>query len=122
MTLENLNNASSSTENRIPLFQNRIFFLYGPGYTGKTFVRRNILGHLEVNRKNIITCGTYSVAAKILPLGKTAHSTFMVPITVKEDTMRETSAQSSLTKYIRQVYLIVYNYIVMCKKFSLETQ
>ncbi|KAJ7358088.1 PIF1-like helicase-domain-containing protein [Mycena albidolilacea] len=58
----------------------RIYFLNGPGGTGKTFVYRTVC-HMLRSEENIVLCVASSgIAALLMPGGRTAHSVFKIPI------------------------------------------
>ncbi|KAE9387674.1 hypothetical protein BT96DRAFT_777813, partial [Gymnopus androsaceus JB14] len=59
---------------------NRVFFLDGPGGTGKTFVY-NTLCHAVRGYGWIVICvASTGIAALILPGGRTGHSMFKIPV------------------------------------------
>ena len=58
----------------------RCFLLNAAGGTGKTFLINAIQNCMKVRRKNAIAVATSAVAAKLLKKGRTAHSTFRIPV------------------------------------------
>ncbi|XP_073029440.1 uncharacterized protein [Primulina eburnea] len=54
--------------------QSKLFFIDGPGGTGKTFLYRSMLAHLRKTGKIIIAVATSGIAATLLQGGRTAHS------------------------------------------------
>ncbi|XP_049397447.1 uncharacterized protein LOC125861631 [Solanum stenotomum] len=96
------------------------FFIDGPGGTGKSFLYRALLA--TVRHKGFIALATASssVAASLLPGGRTAHSRFKIPIDVNENFTCNISKQSSLASLIRNARLIVWDEISMAKKKMVE--
>ena len=70
----------------------RVFFLSGPGGTGKTFVYLTLCYTLRARTvepgqgpERIVLCVSSSgISALLLPLGRTSHSTFKIPIPLHE--------------------------------------
>ncbi|KAL0304597.1 UNVERIFIED_CONTAM: hypothetical protein Scaly_3018500 [Sesamum calycinum] len=57
-----------------------IFFVDGPGGTGKTFLYRTLLANFRNDGCIILATATSGIAANLLPGGRTAHSKFKIPI------------------------------------------
>ncbi|AQK90529.1 hypothetical protein ZEAMMB73_Zm00001d008728 [Zea mays] len=62
-----------------------VFFVDGPGGTGKTFLYKALLATVRRSGKIAIATATSGVAASIMPGGRTAHSRFKIPLNIKED-------------------------------------
>lgn len=58
-----------------------VFFFYGAGGTGKTFVYNTIINHLRSEKRIVIHVVSSGIAALLLPGGKTAHSRFKFLLT-----------------------------------------
>ena len=73
--------------------QGGIFFLDGPGGTGKTFVYKLLLAHvrsmqaaLPLDQQRVaLAVASSALAATLLPGGTTAHSRFKIPIPANKD-------------------------------------
>uniref|UniRef100_A0A453JV05 ATP-dependent DNA helicase n=1 Tax=Aegilops tauschii subsp. strangulata TaxID=200361 RepID=A0A453JV05_AEGTS len=61
-----------------------VFFVDGPGGTGKTFLYRALLAMVRGQKKIAIATATSSVAASIMPGGRTAHSRFKIPLGIDD--------------------------------------
>ena len=57
-----------------------LFYLDGPGGTGKTFVYCALLATLRGEGKIVLALATTGIAATLLPLGRTAHSRLRIPL------------------------------------------
>nr|XP_040258798.1 uncharacterized protein LOC109744994 [Aegilops tauschii subsp. strangulata] len=57
-----------------------VFFVDGPGGTGKTFLYRALLAKVRSEGNITIATATLGVAASIMPGGRTAHSRFKIPL------------------------------------------
>ncbi len=56
-----------------------LFFLDGPGGTGKTFVQNTCLARLHARGLIVLAVATTGIAATLLSGGTTAHSRFNIP-------------------------------------------
>jgi ATP-dependent DNA helicase PIF1 len=63
--------------------QGGLFFVDGPGGTGKTFLYRAFLAKLRSDKLAVATA-TSGVTASIMLGGRTAHSPFKIPLTLEE--------------------------------------
>jgi hypothetical protein len=61
-----------------------VFFVDGPGGTGKTFLYKVLLAKVRGERKIAVATATSSVAASIMPGGRTAHSRFKIPLNTED--------------------------------------
>jgi len=61
-----------------------LFFVDGPGGTGKTFLYKSLLAILRSQNKLAVATTTSGVAASIMPSGRTAHSRFKIPLTIED--------------------------------------
>jgi len=122
VSTDNLEGASSSTAHspQIASDLHRVFFLDAPGGTGKTFVTRAIQGFLKIRGKQAIAVATSAVAAQLLDEGRTAHSTFKIPIPCLADSTCHISANSQLAAHMRAAHLIIWDEIVMCHRYCVE--
>jgi hypothetical protein len=59
--------------------QGKIFFLNGPGGTGKTFVYKTTC-HQAAHRAITLCSASSGIAALLMPGGRTSHSTFKIPV------------------------------------------
>ncbi|KAK2436868.1 ATP-dependent DNA helicase pif1 [Trifolium repens] len=59
--------------------QSEVFFIDGPGGTGKTFLYRTIMASLRSRGQIVIATASSGIAATLLPGGRTAHSRFKLP-------------------------------------------
>ncbi|CAH9075221.1 unnamed protein product, partial [Cuscuta europaea] len=62
-----------------------VFFLYGYGGTGKTYIWRAISACIRSKGEIVLTVASSAIASLLIPGGHTAHSRFAIPINVNED-------------------------------------
>ena len=61
-----------------------LFFVDGPGGTGKTFLYKALLAKVCSQGKLAVATATSGVAASILPGGRTTHSRFKIPLMIED--------------------------------------
>ncbi|XP_027186197.2 uncharacterized protein [Cicer arietinum] len=62
----------------------KLFFVYGSGGTGKTYLWRTLLAKLRSEGKIALAVATSGVVALLLPGGRTAHCRFQLPLNPNE--------------------------------------
>ncbi|XP_073024169.1 uncharacterized protein [Primulina eburnea] len=97
-----------------------LFFVNGPGGTGKTFLYRALLAEVRKNKMIALATATSGVAASILPGGRTAHSRFKIPIDLHEESYCTIAKQSALAELLRRTHLIIWDEAPMAKKTAIE--
>jgi PIF1-like helicase/DNA helicase Pif1-like protein len=98
-----------------------VFFLYGQGGTGKTFMWRILCACLRSKGEIVLPVASSGIAALLLPKGRTAHSRFGIPINVTEDSMcRGIEPNSPLADLIKRAKLIIWDEAPMTHKHCFE--
>ncbi|GAB2285927.1 hypothetical protein Dimus_039733 [Dionaea muscipula] len=97
-----------------------VFFLSGGAGTGKTFLYNTValkcrrLGHI------VVSIASSGIASLLLVGGRTAHSTFCIPLDVLEDSVCGFSKQSVHADLFRETKLIIWDEVPMQHKHCLE--
>jgi ATP-dependent DNA helicase PIF1 len=97
-----------------------VFFVDGPGGTGKTFLYKAILARVRSEGLIGIATATSGIAASILPGGRTAHSRFKVPITLAENSTCSFGKQSGTAELLRRASLIIWDEAAMTRRQAVE--
>ncbi|XP_076940459.1 uncharacterized protein LOC143609646 [Bidens hawaiensis] len=97
-----------------------VFFIDGPGGTGKTFVYKALLA--EIRSRGLISLATASsgAAANNMLGGRTAHSRFKIPLKVDSNSMCGLTTQSGSAKLIRAAKIIIWDEALMAKRQAIE--
>jgi hypothetical protein len=95
----------------------RMYFVNGPGGTGKTFLYNTILAKKRSEGKIAVAVATSGIAANLLDGGKTAHSIFRIPIQTFIDSTCKISPDSDLAQMIRECDCIIWDEAVMAHKY-----
>nr|GEZ40429.1 ATP-dependent DNA helicase PIF1-like [Tanacetum cinerariifolium] len=78
-----------------------MFFVYGYGGTGKTYLYKTLSAVLRSKTKIVLNVASSGIATLLLEGGRTAHSRFAIPINIVDDSMCHIAADSDLTELIR---------------------
>ncbi|XP_058219088.1 uncharacterized protein LOC131329747 [Rhododendron vialii] len=98
-----------------------IFFLNGGARTEKTFLYNTVatkcrsLGHV------VVSVASSGIASLLLVGGRTAHSTFSIPLDVLEDSFCSFSKQSLQAELFRKTRLIIWDEVLMQHGYCVET-
>ncbi|XP_016192549.1 uncharacterized protein LOC107633431 [Arachis ipaensis] len=107
--------------NTIDRRESGVFFVDGPGGSGKTFLYRAIIAELRNKGHIILITASSGIAATLLPGGRTAHSRFKIPINAEPSSICNISKQSNLAKLIRQTTAIIWDEAPMTNKESVQS-
>ena len=86
-----------------------IFFVDGPGGTGKTFVENITLAGVRGTGRIALAVASSGIASILLDGGRTAHSRFKIPFDILEDSICDIKAQTALAELLRQTVLIIWD-------------
>jgi hypothetical protein len=90
--------------------QRRLFFIDGPGGTGKSFLYNTLIEQISgILRKNVIVLASSGIAALILHGGRTAHSVFKVPIPVFHDSTCNITRKQQVGSMIYDADIIIWD-------------
>ena len=98
-----------------------LFFLNGHGGTGKTFLYKVLCSKFRSEGVIVICVASSGIAALLLPLGQTAHSTFKIPIdTLHEDSVCNIPKNSQHTNLLRMAKCIIWDEVGAQKRHAVE--
>ncbi|PIA53073.1 hypothetical protein AQUCO_01000741v1 [Aquilegia coerulea] len=98
----------------------KIFFLNGPAGTGKTFVYNTIADSLRSKGHIVIMVASSGIASLLLTGGRTAHSTFKIPLNVLDDSVCDIGKKSFKAKLFKRANLIVWDEVPMQHRYCVE--
>jgi len=98
----------------------KLFFLYVPGGTGKTFVYNTIINKLRSETNIVIPVATSGIAALLLPGGRTAHSRFKIPLNLFDDSVCDITCGTMLADLLIQAKLIIWDEAPMTSRLCFE--
>lgn len=97
-----------------------IFFVYGYGGTGKTFVWKGLSAALRSKGEIVINVASSGIASLLLPGGRTSHSRFKIPINPNEESTCNIKQGSPLAELIIKAKLIIWDEAPMMHRFCFE--
>ncbi|XP_071740749.1 uncharacterized protein [Rutidosis leptorrhynchoides] len=97
-----------------------LFFLYGPGGTGKTFLYNTVLAKLRSERLIVLAVASSGIASLLLPGGQTAHSRFVIPLELMENSTCGIKQKTHLAALIQEARLIIWDEAPMTQRFAFE--
>uniref|UniRef100_A0A8I6YAU5 ATP-dependent DNA helicase n=1 Tax=Hordeum vulgare subsp. vulgare TaxID=112509 RepID=A0A8I6YAU5_HORVV len=98
----------------------QVFFVDGPGGTGKTYLYKALLAKVRSLGKIAIATTTSGIAASIMPGGRTAHSRFKILIKLMDNSICSFTKQSGTAELLRRASLIIWDEIAMTKRQAVE--
>lgn len=118
LVVEQLNVEQKSAYNRnlyhVQNYLPNVFFVDGPGGTGKTFLYKALLATIRSTGQKALATQTSGVAASLLPGGRTSHSIFKIPL--DENNIKSCSISKQSTLAIKQAKLIIWDEATMAKR------
>ncbi|XP_017239732.1 uncharacterized protein LOC108212518 [Daucus carota subsp. sativus] len=97
-----------------------LYFVYGSGGCGKTFLWRSLISKLRSEGEIVLPVASSGIAATLLPGGRTAHSRFKIPIVLDEFSLCGIGSNSDIAQLIRQTKLIIWDEAPMQHRFAFE--
>ncbi|PIA56622.1 hypothetical protein AQUCO_00700758v1 [Aquilegia coerulea] len=86
-----------------------LFFVYGSGGTGKTYLWSTLTSKLRSEGKIVLVVASSGIASLLLPNGRTAHSRFKVPVTQNDYSCCDIKVNSELADLIRKTDLVIWD-------------
>ncbi|WVZ78326.1 hypothetical protein U9M48_026061 [Paspalum notatum var. saurae] len=100
--------------------KSQVFFVDGPGGTGKTYLYKALLAKVRSMDRIAIATATSGIAASIMPGGRTAHSRFKIPIKLGDNTMCNFTKQSGYSRITTKGCVIIWDEVAMTKRQCVE--
>ena len=106
--------------NVVNLQSGGLFFLYGYGGTGKTFVWKTLASALRSKGDIVLTVASSGIASLLLLGGRTAHSKFAIHVPTLQNSTCNVNRGSELAKLLKVSKLIIWDEALMAHKFCFE--
>ncbi len=79
--------------------EGKLFFVYGSGGTGKTFVWTTILSYLRGQGKIVLVVASSGITSLLLLGGRTTHSRFKIPIDLHNESTCNITQQMKVSNW-----------------------
>lgn len=107
--------------NQGPLNQGNLFFLDGPGGTGKTYLYNIILNEVrERFGRSCLPVAWTGIAATLLRGGRTVHSTFRLPLNLTDLTVAGFPLDSDRSQIIREAVAVLWDEAPMTPRNAVQ--
>ncbi|XP_061341690.1 uncharacterized protein LOC133288015 [Gastrolobium bilobum] len=97
-----------------------LFFLYGFGGTGKTFIWNTLSASIRSKAGIVLNVASSGISSLLLPGGRTAHSRFRIPIQINEDSTCNIRPKSTIAELLSKTKLIIWDEAPMVHRFCFE--
>ncbi|XP_035841504.1 uncharacterized protein LOC110919851 [Helianthus annuus] len=97
-----------------------VFFVYGYGGTGKTFLWKTFSAALRSKGEVVLNVASSGIASLLLDGGRTAHSRFVIPININENSICSIEPNTELGDLIKRATLIIWDEAHMTHKHCFE--
>ncbi|XP_076942448.1 uncharacterized protein LOC143612314 [Bidens hawaiensis] len=97
-----------------------IFFVYDYGGTGKTFLWKTLSASIRSKCNIILNVAFSDIASLLLEGGRTAHSRFLIPINLLEDSTCSITRNPDICNLIKKTDLIIWDEAPMIHKNAFE--
>ncbi|XP_074336936.1 uncharacterized protein LOC141674110 [Apium graveolens] len=97
-----------------------VFFVYGSGGCGKTFLWQTLYCRLRSEHKIVLPAVSCGIAAVLLPGGRTAHSLFHIPLKLDEHCSAGLRHGTDISELIQQTDLIFWDEAPMQHRHEFE--
>nr|KAJ0188926.1 hypothetical protein LSAT_V11C900458960 [Lactuca sativa] len=97
-----------------------VFFVYGYGGTGKTFLWKTLSAALRSEGEIVLNVASSGIASLLLTGGRTAHSRFIIPLNLTEDSFCSITPESDVAELLKKTSLIIWDEAPMIHKHAFE--
>ncbi|XP_035838858.1 uncharacterized protein LOC110900400 [Helianthus annuus] len=97
-----------------------VFFVYGYGGGGKTFLWKTLGASIRCNGQIVINVASSGIASLLLSRGRTAHSRFHIPINLNEDSVCHIKPNTEIANLLYEAKLIIWDEAPMIHKHAFE--
>nr|KAJ0194029.1 hypothetical protein LSAT_V11C800414390 [Lactuca sativa] len=97
-----------------------VFFVYGYGGTGKTFLWKTLSASLRSKGDIVLNVASSGIASLLLTGGRTAHSRFIIPLNLTEDSFCSFGKDSDVAELLKKTSLIIWDEAPMIHKHAFE--
>ncbi|KAG3241157.1 hypothetical protein PI124_g13971 [Phytophthora idaei] len=103
-----------------PTPDNTLFFIDGPGDTGKSTLLKHILAKVRLSGKIALAVASSGIASLLLMGGRTTHSTFKIPLKLNDTSTCPIYKQSHLKGVIQKASLVIWDEAPMTHRYAFE--
>ncbi|GJX17398.1 ATP-dependent DNA helicase PIF1-like protein [Tanacetum coccineum] len=95
-------------------------FIHGLGGTWKTFLYKTIIARLRSEQMIVLVVASLGIASLLLPAGRTAHSRFVIPLELMENSTCGIKQGTHLAELLQHVRLIIWDEAPMSQRYTFK--
>ena len=99
---------------------NNLFFIFGHGRTGKTYLWNTIISKIRSDNKIVLAVVSSGIASLLLPKGRTTHSRFRIPLLIDKASTSHIKKGTQLANLKEKTSLILWDEAPMNNKYCFE--
>ena len=100
--------------------EERLFFLNGPGGTGKTMVQNTVMERIRSQGKVTLAVVSSGIASTLLEGGRTAHSRFKIPLDAEETSYYRVKKGTNLAELLKRAEMIFWDEATIQGRYDME--
>ncbi|XP_076954026.1 uncharacterized protein LOC143628277 [Bidens hawaiensis] len=120
LTLCEIEKVFDEIMNLIEANKGGVFFLYGYGGTGKTFLWKILYVAIRSKGQIVLNVSSIGIASLLLSGGRTAHSRFHISINLNEDSTCSIKSGNDDAHLLKEMKLIIWDEVPMIHKHAVE--
>ncbi|XP_076948379.1 uncharacterized protein LOC143620603 [Bidens hawaiensis] len=97
-----------------------VYYVYGYGGTGKTYLWKTLSASIRSKGEVVLKVASSSIASLLLEGGRTAHSRFLIPINLTEDSICPVKGNTDVYELLKKTSLIIWDEAPMIHKHAFE--
>ncbi|XP_039311973.1 uncharacterized protein LOC105206659 [Solenopsis invicta] len=99
---------------------NNCIYIDGPSGSGKTFIYTTIYHLAKIRNKHVCSMAFTGIAATLLPVGRTVHKIFGLPVPLYANSSSNIKIQSKEAHYLKETDIFVWDEAPMAPRYALE--
>ncbi|XP_076889688.1 uncharacterized protein LOC143540543 [Bidens hawaiensis] len=97
-----------------------VYFVYGYGGTGKTYLWKTLSASIRSKGEVVLNVASSCIASLLLVDGRTAHSRFLIPINLTEDSICPVKGNTDVYELLKKTTLIIWDEAPMIHKHAFK--
>ncbi|XP_076918409.1 uncharacterized protein LOC143578824 [Bidens hawaiensis] len=97
-----------------------VYFVYGYSGTGKTYLWKTLSASIRSKGEVVLNVASSDIASLLLEGGRTAHSRFLIPINLTEDSICPVKGNTDVYELLKKTSLIIWDEAPMIHKHAFE--
>ena len=109
-----------AVDNPDEFLEERLFFLNGPGGTGKTIVQNTVMERIRFQGKVALAVVSSGITSTLLEGGRTVYSRFKIPLDAEETSYCGVKKKTNLAELLKRAEVIFWDEAPMQSRYDME--